>query len=64
MGAVIYNTSETVTHHIVGYSQDTYEGRVSSATIDFGPASRIVRTQSGRKYILFGKAGFDGEHVW
>jgi len=64
--AVIYNTSEMVTHHIVGYSEDTYEGRVSSAIIDFDPASRIVSTQSGRKYILVGKVGYDsdGEHVW
>jgi len=64
--AVTYNPSENVTHHIVGYSEDAYEGRVSSAIIDFDLEKRTLTTQSGRKYILVGKAGYDGdsEHVW
>jgi len=64
--AVIYKSSESVTHHIVGYSEDTYEGRVSSAIIDFDSEKRTLTTRSGRKYILVGKPGFDGdgEHVW
>lgn len=33
--SVIYNNSESVAHHMRGYSIGTYEGRVSSAIQDF-----------------------------
>lgn len=64
--SVVYETSGQATHHLVGYSENTHEGRVSSFIIDFDQSKKIVTTRSGRKYLLKGQPGFDGdaEHVW
>ena len=53
-------------HHIVGYNQTEYEGRVSSKITAWNPLSREAVTRSGRIYVLIGPSGYssDGHYTW
>lgn len=57
---------EETTDHLVGFNNNSYNGRVSSAIISFDPIKAICITQSGRAYHLLGDPGYssDGEYVW
>ncbi|MGF6774879.1 hypothetical protein [Paraburkholderia sp. GAS334] len=52
--------------HFVGFSLDSYDGRVSTKILELDAANRTGRTESGRAYILVGPAGGDrdAEYVW
>ncbi len=52
--------------HFVGYCLENREGRVSSAIVSFDAKTRAGITLSGRRYVLAGGPGFDGdaELVW
>lgn len=52
--------------YFVGFNVDKRDGRVSTPIVSFDARTRIGFTSSGRRYHLFGKAGFDGdaEYVW
>jgi len=52
--------------HLVGYCDDTSEGRVTSRIVSTDPSSRTVTTQSGRIYMLAGPSGYNGDadYVW
>lgn len=54
------------TRHFVGYNTYEREGRVSSAIVQFDPATMCGVTQSGRVYELRGKSGRDGDadYTW
>ena len=58
--------NEETTDHLVGFNNNSYDGRVSSAIISFDPIRAICTTQSGRLYHLVGDPGYssDGEYVW
>lgn len=52
--------------HLVGYSVENDEGRVSSAVRHFDPSSLRAQTGSGRAYKLSGQPGAnqDADYVW
>jgi len=52
--------------HLVGYSVEDCEGRVSTSVVSFDQAEMAVVTSSGRVYRLQGPSGNDpdGEYVW
>lgn len=51
---------------LVGYSEEGWEGRVSTPITSFDPTTRKCITKSGRVYQLVGPPGFDadGDYVW
>jgi len=53
-------------NHLVAYEPRARQGRVSSAIKHFDPTTQIAITESGRKYLLEGEAGFDSDahYVW
>ncbi|WP_084402526.1 hypothetical protein [Cupriavidus sp. amp6] len=61
----VYET-ERGQHHFVGYCVENHSGRVSSAIVSYDAKSRAGITRSGRRYVLSGAPGFDGDalHVW
>lgn len=50
------------TRHCVGWAE--YEGRVSSAVLEFDRGSRVLLTRSGRRYHLHGQPGVDPDAEW
>jgi hypothetical protein len=54
------------TRHFAGYSEADNAGRVSSAIMQFDPATMRGVTSSGRVYGLRGKPGLgsDAEYTW
>jgi hypothetical protein len=52
--------------HFVGYSRDSFDGRVSTQIVEFDIDGRTARTASGRRYVLMGPSGYnaDAEYVW
>ena len=52
--------------HLVGWSATQCEGRVSSAVVQFDPATRRCCMGSGRIYELRGESGWNGDaqYVW
>jgi len=52
--------------HFAGYCVESDCGRVSSAIVSFDIDTRTATTTSGRRYVLSGGPGYDGEAalVW
>jgi len=52
--------------HLVGYNQEDWEGRVSTAIVSIDVAAMQCATKSGRVYKLVGPSGYDadGDYVW
>jgi hypothetical protein len=58
--------TDTGERHFVGVRRDQGTGRVSSAIAEFDTHTRVGVTRSGRKYVLEGAPGADGnaDYVW
>ena len=52
--------------HLVGYNEEDWEGRVSTAIMSFDATTKLCITKSGRVYKLVGPACYDadGDYVW
>ena len=63
---VLRRDSTERTRHFAGYSETDNAGRVSSAIMQFDPATMRGVTSSGRVYGLRGKPGLgsDAEYTW
>ncbi len=59
----VYET-DTGERHFVGQNQNGGTGRVSSAIASYDASSRTGTTRSGRRYILQGSPGFDGDGMY
>lgn len=44
-----------------GWDRQNCCGRCSTPVVEFSPAERVVRTRSGRLYLLDGASGFDDD---
>ena len=64
--ARLAHTPARLSRHLIGWAEEAFEGRVSSAVIELDPVARTARTESGRLYRLRGKPGPNGDarHVW
>ncbi|MDD5336204.1 MAG: hypothetical protein PHS32_20910 [Rhodoferax sp.] len=63
---VLLPGSAVRTRHFAGYNARDREGRVSSAIVQFDPATMCGVTKSGRVYALRGSSGWNGdaEYTW
>ena len=54
------------TMHFVGFDVESCDGRVSTKIMELDVLRRVGMTESGRRYVLLGPAGFDGDadYVW
>lgn len=61
----VYET-DGIERHLVGYSNENREGRVSSKIMSFDFKNKCGTTRSGRRYKLEGNAGNDRDaaYVW
>ncbi len=52
--------------HFVGFNVESCDGRVSTRIMELDVLRRVALTESGRRYVLLGSAGYDSdaEYVW
>ncbi len=63
---IIYGDNKEPTHHLIGFMPQDSTGRVSSAIQFFDSERRVIQTNSGRLYKLYGLPGShpNADHVW